>query len=154
MRNRSILLFVVSLGACAGAPPVPTPVASGQHVAPCPDSPNCVSTAEPATDAEHHAEPFAYTGTVADAKARMKAHVATLPRTALVGETDTSLSLTFTSKTMGFVDDVEIVFVPDGEAGGRVEYRSASRVGHGDMGVNRARMEALAAGWAGAGTTR
>jgi uncharacterized protein (DUF1499 family) len=30
---------------------------------------------------------------------------------------------------------------------GQVHYRSASRVGYGDMGVNRARVDAIAAEW-------
>lgn len=160
MRNRSFALLL-ALAGCAGTPPIPPPVASGELVAPCPDSPNCVSTAAPDTDAEHHAEPLAFTGTVDDAKARMKVLVATMPRTALVDETPTSLTFTFTSALMGFVDDVHMVFVaapevpaPGGPSTGRIEYRSASRVGHGDMGVNRARMADIATAWAAAGAPR
>ena len=79
----------------------------------------------------------------AAAAARMTAIVAAMPRTALVAETDTTLHFTFTSRIFRFVDDVDFVFVD-----GRVEYRSASRVGYGDMNVNRARMDAIAAAWA------
>lgn len=38
---------------------------------------------------------------------------------------------------MGFVDDVEFYFRPDGST---VEYRSASRIGEGDFDVNRKRI--------------
>jgi uncharacterized protein (DUF1499 family) len=41
---------------------------------------------------------------------------------------------------MGFVDDVEFWFDP---AAGVVQLRSASRVGRGDLGVNRQRIEAI-----------
>jgi uncharacterized protein (DUF1499 family) len=43
---------------------------------------------------------------------------------------------------MRYVDDLEI---RASEAGDRLEVRSASRIGHGDMGVNRARADALRA---------
>lgn len=128
------------LFACADAStPVIAPVTTGP-VAACPSSPNCVSTVD--TDAEHGAEPWAYTGEVAAAKERMKAIVAAMPRTQMVSEGPDELRFTFTSKLMRFVDDVHIVF-----RDGVVHYRSASRVGHGDMGVNRERMEAIGAEW-------
>lgn len=38
---------------------------------------------------------------------------------------------------MGFVDDVEFYFAPDGST---VEYRSASRLGEGDFNANRTRI--------------
>ena len=53
----------------------------------------------------------------------------------------------FTTRLMGFVDDAEFWFDP---AAGVVQVRSASRVGRGDLGVNRARVEALRARLAGA----
>ena len=46
----------------------------------------------------------------------------------------------FTTQLMRFVDDVEFWFDP---AAGVIQVRSASRVGHGDLGVNRARIEAI-----------
>ena len=72
----------------------------------------------------------------------MKAVVLALPRTALVAERPGYLWFSFTSATMGFVDDVEMEF-----GDGKIQVRSASRVGYGDMGVNRKRMDAIAAGW-------
>jgi uncharacterized protein (DUF1499 family) len=44
----------------------------------------------------------------------------------------------YTSKWMQFVDDVEFWFDP---AAGAIQLRSASRVGRGDLGVNRKRIE-------------
>lgn len=149
-----LLPVVLLLAACASGPPLASPVAAGEFVAPCPSTPNCVSTAAPPDDAAHHAEPFVFTGSVGDAKTRMKALVGTMPRTVLVEETGTSLSFTFTSRLMRFVDDVDMVFVAEGEPGGRIEYRSASRVGRGDLGVNRARMEEIGTAWATASRAR
>jgi uncharacterized protein (DUF1499 family) len=51
--------------------------------------------------------------------------------------------VTFTTPMLRFVDDLELQV---GE--GAVHVRSASRLGHGDHGVNRARVEALRAEWA------
>lgn len=53
----------------------------------------------------------------------------------------------FTTKLMRFVDDAEFWFDP---ATGAVQLRSASRVGRKDLGVNRARIEAIRARLAGA----
>ncbi len=50
------------------------------------------------------------------------------------------LYVQFTSRLMRFVDDAEFWFDP---AAGVVQVRSASRVGRGDLGVNRARIEAI-----------
>jgi uncharacterized protein (DUF1499 family) len=41
-----------------------------------------------------------------------------------------------------FVDDVEVVFDDDAKT---IHFRSASRTGYGDLGVNRARMEQVRA---------
>lgn len=46
----------------------------------------------------------------------------------------------FRTRLMGFVDDVEFLFVPDGQT---VEYRSASRVGRDDLKANRTRIRNL-----------
>ena len=48
----------------------------------------------------------------------------------------------FTSKLMKYVDDVEFWFDP---AANVIQVRSASRVGRGDLGVNRKRIEAVRA---------
>jgi len=53
----------------------------------------------------------------------------------------------FTSRLMKFVDDVEFWFDPAANA---VQVRSASRVGRGDLGVNRKRIEAVRAALAAA----
>ena len=42
----------------------------------------------------------------------------------------------------------------EGEPGGRIEYRTPTRVGRGDKGVNRAPKEAIGTAWASAGGAR
>ena len=46
----------------------------------------------------------------------------------------------YTTKWLRFVDDAEFWFDPVAQ---RIQVRSASRLGEGDLGVNRARIEAL-----------
>jgi uncharacterized protein (DUF1499 family) len=63
-----------------------------------------------------------------------------MPRTTLVAEEKHYLHFEFRSRVFGFVDDVEFVF--DDEAA-LIQFRSASRTGYSDFGVNRRRMATI-----------
>jgi uncharacterized protein (DUF1499 family) len=63
-----------------------------------------------------------------------------LPRTSIASESDNYLYLECRSLLFRYVDDLELHYRPDT---GTVAVRSASRAGHGDMGVNRRRVETL-----------
>ena len=112
------------------------------RLAPCPNSPNCVSSQ--ALDAEHRMEPITFSGSPEAALVRIKTIVASLPRTETVTETGNYLHVEFRSALLWFVDDVEFLIEADA---GQIHFRSASRVGHGDLGANRRRMEAICAAW-------
>lgn len=102
---------------------------------PCPQSPNCVSTQ---TDQEaKKRDPIAYTGSMADAKARLMKAIDGMPRTRLKTEADNYLHYTFKTRIIPFIDDVEFLFDEEAKL---IHYRSASRVGHSDMGANARRM--------------
>jgi len=58
----------------------------------------------------------------------------------IVDDQDAYLAATFSSGLFGFVDDLEIRV---DRPAGLIHVRSASRVGHGDAGVNRKRVERL-----------
>jgi len=105
---------------------------------PCPASPNCVSTQ--AQDEGHAIAPFRYQKGRAEAKEALKAMVRLLPRTALVAEDEDYLHYEFTSLLLRFIDDVEFVFDEEAKT---IHFRSASRTGYGDLGVNRRRMEEI-----------
>lgn len=102
----------------------------------CPTSPNCVSTQ--ASDEDHAIAPLAYKKSRAEAKEALKAVLAAWPRTTLVDEDESYLHYEFTSLLLRFVDDVEFLF---DDATKVVHFRSASRTGYSDLGVNRKRME-------------
>ncbi|HSA85534.1 MAG TPA: DUF1499 domain-containing protein [Nitrospira sp.] len=109
---------------------------SQRQLSPCPSSPNCVSTQ--ATDEGHAIAPFQYKKPRAEAKEALKVVIARLPRTKLVEEDESYLHYEFTSWLLRFVDDVEFVFDDDSKT---IHFRSASRTGYSDFGVNRKRME-------------
>jgi uncharacterized protein (DUF1499 family) len=99
-----------------------------------------VSTLAPAEDSQHAIAPYPYRKSRAEAKEFLKAIVARLPRTKLVQEEEDYLRYEFTSLLLRFVDDVEFAF---DDASKNIHFRSASRTGYSDLGVNRRRMEDL-----------
>jgi uncharacterized protein (DUF1499 family) len=110
-------------------------VKDGQ-LARCPSSPNCVSTQ--ATDSKHSIEPMRYTSAQDAAMRKLIAVINSMPRTKIVKTSDDYLHAEFSSAVFRFVDDVEFLF---NESDKTIQFRSASRVGHSDFGVNRKRME-------------
>jgi uncharacterized protein (DUF1499 family) len=108
------------------------------RLAPCPDSPNCVSSQ--ADDAKHRIEPIPFAGDPDEAVRRLKTAVGAVPRLRVVAETGDYLHAEATSLLFHFVDDVE--FFADRPAK-VIHVRSASRAGRSDLGVNRARVERI-----------
>jgi uncharacterized protein (DUF1499 family) len=102
----------------------------------CPSSPNCVSTQ--AQDEGHAIAPFRYRKSRAEAKEVLKEALRSLPRMKLVEEDEAYLHYEVTSLLLRFVDDVEFLFDDETKT---IHFRSASRTGYGDLGVNRTRME-------------
>jgi uncharacterized protein (DUF1499 family) len=129
-------LFLI-LCSCSGTRPSNLGVHDGK-LAPCPESPNCVSTF--ATDKTHAAKPLSYTGTMDQAKQKLITVINSLPRTRIISDKGDYLDVEFTSQLWRFVDDVEFAFDDSAKT---IQFRSASRLGKGDMGVNRKRMETV-----------
>jgi uncharacterized protein (DUF1499 family) len=106
---------------------------------PCPDKPNCVSS-EVVSDAEHYIEPLVYSADEATSiLPRLKTIIVEMGGSIQVEETN-YLAATFTSSIFRFVDDLELRIDADQKT---IHLRSASRVGHGDGGANRKRVERL-----------
>ena len=109
-----------------------------QHaLAPCPKSPNCVSSR--ATDARHHIEPLRFTGSLVEARSAIESAVDALGGRIVARDAESGRA-EFTSRAFGFVDDVEWVMDAVEQ---RIDLRSASRVGYSDLGANRRRMHKL-----------
>ena len=105
----------------------------------CPQKPNCVCS-EFKADTDHFIEPLAISSEdTADVMARLAAVIRKMGGTIQQGK-DNYLAATFTSGIFKFVDDLEIRI---DRGTNLVHLRSASRVGYGDRGVNRHRIEQL-----------
>ena len=111
-----------------------------ERMAACPDSPNCVNSR--ATDEGHGIDALAIDGDPGEAFRRAAEAVRALPRTTVVTEEVGYLHAECVSRLFRFVDDLELEL---DEVAGVIQVRSASRVGHSDLGVNRGRVEALRA---------
>ncbi|MCP2730161.1 DUF1499 domain-containing protein [Limnofasciculus baicalensis] len=123
----------------AGKRPTNIGVNSGK-LAPCPNSPNCVSSQS--QDVQHKIEPLTYKSSPQQVMANLKTVIENMERTKIIAENDNYLYAEFTSKLMGYVDDVE--FYLDSSAN-IIHVRSASRLGKSDLGVNRKRVETIRA---------
>lgn len=122
------------LAACASPPERPTP---GDPLPPCGNSPNCVSSQE-------SREGFQVAPLVATAE-QWRALIATLhtwDHWAITEEDGYFVQAVATTPLMRYRDDVQLWFDPEA---GLVHVRSSSRVGYGDMGANRDRVEKLRA---------
>lgn len=132
-----LLITSMALLSCTGKRPVNIGV-SDSGLAPCPASPNCVSS--DAGDSSHSIPPLQLEVPPDVAWITARELVARLPRTLIVQETSGYLHAECQSALFGFVDDLELHLRP---AENIIAIRSASRLGYADFGVNRRRVEAL-----------
>jgi uncharacterized protein (DUF1499 family) len=103
---------------------------------PCPNSPNCVSTQE--EDSSKKMEPLRYNGSKQEAIKKLENIINDTKRTEIKKKTENYLHAEFKTALLRFTDDVE--FSID-EKQKLIHFRSASRVGYSDFGVNRKRMK-------------
>jgi uncharacterized protein (DUF1499 family) len=106
-------------------------------LAPCPDSPNCVSSLE--ENPRHKVDPLQVHVSGEESLHLLKKIVNSMQRTEILWESENSLYVVFKTR-FGFADDVQ--FLVD-EKAGVIQVRSASRVGYWDLGLNRKRIEKI-----------
>ncbi len=112
----------------------------GGRFAPCPDTPNCVSSQAAPPDGTHYIAPIAYADAPAAAWQRLRGAVRALPRATIVTDRADYLHAEVASALLGFIDDLECTL----DAAARlIHVRSAARLGRTDFGVNRKRVELL-----------
>jgi uncharacterized protein (DUF1499 family) len=85
-------------------------------------------------------DPIRYRGPADGALARIGRVIESLPRTRVVEQRADYLYARFTTRWLGFVDDVEFYAPPSEKV---IHVRSASRLGSKDYGVNRLRVESI-----------
>ena len=127
----------MSLFSFSGTRPANLGVKDGR-LAPCPSTPNCVSS--DATDSAHAIAAFQLVALPADGWRALRTALESLPRTKIITATDDYIYAECSSAVFGFVDDLELHLRPSQNA---IAVRSAARLGHGDFGVNRKRVENL-----------
>lgn len=105
----------------------------------CPDKPNCACSYD--TDS-HAVEPLIFTDAKQAQWQSLLDAMGSLPGWKL--KTKDGAYAHFESRTplMNYVDDIEVLWQPDA---GLVQIRSASRLGHSDLGANAKRVEMLRA---------
>lgn len=130
------ILFMAN---CTGTRPDNLGIRSGKLLE-CPKTPNCISSYSDPADKEHFRSPAPYTKSTSDALLLLKKRIFDSPRTKIVKEENNYLYIEFTSLLMRYVDDVEFYF---DEKTKLLHFRSASRLGKSDFGVNRKRIETL-----------
>jgi uncharacterized protein (DUF1499 family) len=124
----------------AGTRPTNLGIHDGKLAA-CPATPNCVNSQTPASDVEHAIAPIEFGGKASATMENLKLVLKNTPRTNIITESSNNyLYAEFTSKLMGFVDDVEF-YIDDSSK--TIQVRSASRLGESDLGVNRQRIEEI-----------
>ena len=107
---------------------------------PCPSSPNCISSQSDASDAKHYMEAMSYSGDVSHALDVIAEVVGSASGATVTDRSDNRIDAVFVSGLFRFKDDVS--FLVDAVEQ-MIHFRSASRVGHSDLGANRKRLEAL-----------
>lgn len=118
--------------------PTTEPASTPTSLAPCPDSPNCVSSQ--AASPDKRIAPFSSDRPGDEMMSLLRGILESMPGSKLVASTDTYLKAEFTTRWLRYVDDLELL-LDRGE--GVVHVRSASRVGTWDLGANRRRVETL-----------
>lgn len=144
------------LSACAGQPPanlgvikqanLNTDTQAGSNsysigLRACPDSPNCIQTYDAADDS-HFKAPLIPKATIQQTTDALKTAIKNsggeiISEQALL-PAGYYLHAEYTSKWIRFVDDVEVVVQADS-----IQFRSASRIGRSDFGVNGERFDTL-----------
>jgi uncharacterized protein (DUF1499 family) len=104
------------------------------RLAPCPPTPNCVSSYS--TDPEQAMPAIPYQTSQEVAHERLQAIIREMGGTLVTVEPDYIHAL-FRSQVFGFPDDVEFYFDSSAPV---IHFRAAARMGQADMGVNRGRM--------------
>ena len=130
-----ILIFIVlSTISCSQRPQLGL---THNQLFPCPSTPNCVCSENPVQ--KGYAAPLSFTGQPDESWQRARETVTAMGGR-IVEENNHYLHAVFTSRFFRFIDDLELRLDETAEV---IHFRSASRTGYSDLGVNRKRIETL-----------
>jgi uncharacterized protein (DUF1499 family) len=138
-RVKIVAFFLIALSAVGcGCHAQDSRSATPTDLAPCPDSPNCVSTKS--KDPDHAMAPLPYLRSDQESMDRLAGIVREMKRATIVSATPSYLHVEFRSSLFRFIDDVEFLLEDSAHL---IHFRSASRTGYYDFGVNRRRMKEI-----------
>ncbi len=135
------IITIVTMGfmiaSCSGTPPTSFGTQPDGKLAPCPDTPNCVSSFASPEDETHYIPPIQ-----ADEKKwnKLPRILTDTPRIKVTNQSEYYLKAEATTRILRFVDDLEFLYHPNQAL---IHIRSASRIGRSDLGVNRKRIERI-----------
>lgn len=128
------ILLIMRIIACLILFAISTFSSAKTTLAPCPSSPNCVSSLEAESDDRYIAS-LPHHDLVLD---KIRDYIASQKRWQLVSEQENYLHAIYKSALFGFIDDIEFLIIKK-----TLHVRSASRAGYYDFGANRARVERI-----------
>lgn len=132
-----VMFILTRIGVFSGKRPENLGMLSGK-LASCPETPNCVSSQ--ADDELHSIAPMTIGLPLDLAQDRLISVLAKFPHMNIVVNDPGYVYVEFQTAIMLYTDDVEFWF---DETAGVVHFRSASRLGASDLGLNRRRMEQI-----------
>ena len=132
-----LVFLAIRFGNARGSVPAGLGVTDGR-LAPCPSSPNCVSS--DAREGDARVEPLPLGPDPSESWRAAERAIETIAGARIVERTDDYVRVECTSRLFGFVDDLELHRRPEGN---EIAVRSASRIGYSDLGANRSRVEKL-----------
>ena len=128
----ALFLFI----SCLYSKPVFSEEPGCPKLAPCPSSPNCISTQS--TNPDKYMPPLPYAANAEESRSIIRSIIESMPRSNIVEEKAHYIHAEFRSLIFRFVDDIEFLFDEEAKT---IHFRSASRAGYSDFGVNRRRMQ-------------
>jgi len=102
------------------------------------DSPNGVSSQS--NNPDDKVAPLEMHGTVSEEKEKIKDLILSYENTKLIEENNDYLHFVFTTNFFHFKDDIEFFFDTENNI---IDFKSQSRIGYSDMGVNRERYKRI-----------
>jgi len=134
----NFFVVLIFLSSCGRQIPEGLGVKANGMLSDCPDSPNCVSTQTKKEQATIN--PITYKIEDAAALLLLKELLEKDKLATVIKEENNYLHVAYYTKRKVFIDDVEFLQDIDKNL---FHFRSASRVGHSDLGANRKRMEKI-----------
>ncbi|MCZ2845930.1 MAG: DUF1499 domain-containing protein [Candidatus Bathyarchaeota archaeon] len=130
------VLFIIFLSSEKGGKPANPAQLIQKH---CPGTPNCISTMYP-QDSNHFLPPLPFKESVEKSKEIIINILENYSGAEIIEQEDSFIYSQFTIPIFHFVDDVVFYFDQEAQI---IHFRSSSRIGNWDLGVNRRRMKTI-----------